>query len=94
MSDTVPRGDPLHPARDLTGEAEPMGDELESRLDEVESQNLGEVGAGPDARAPRLPDENVIDRPEPPHAAMPGDDEGPTAQGGGQGLEGAGGGGR
>jgi hypothetical protein len=93
MSDTVPRGDPLKPQRDLTGEAEPRPTELEERLDEVESQNLGEVGAGPDGRVPRPPDEDVTSNPEPPGPALQGEDEGPQGEGG-QDLGGAGGGGR
>lgn len=91
MSDTVPRGDPLKPQRDLTADAEPMPAELQDRLEDVEQQNLGEVGSGPEGRVPRPPDPDTS--PSPPGVKLPGEDEGPQGEGG-QDLGGAGGGGR
>ncbi|MCA1691947.1 MAG: hypothetical protein LC733_07025 [Actinobacteria bacterium] len=80
LTESVPQGDPLKPRRALQGDAEPLPSELESRLDEVASQDLADVEGdpgtpGPDSTAPG--------------AAFPGDDEGPSTAEGGQDAAGA-----
>ena len=91
QDDHQPHGDPLPPVREQAEGAEPMPAELQSQLDQVESQNLGEAGSGPGSPPPRLPEDTP--QPDVAHAKLQGEDEGPVAEGGG-GLETAGGGGR
>lgn len=89
MSD-LPQGDPLKPKRPLEGEAEPQPPELDSQLEEVQSQPLAEAGSGVDSPPP-APTPNIPGGPPP--AKLQGEDEGPLG-GGGQDLETGGGGGR
>ena len=89
MSD-LPHGDPLKPRRDLAPGAEPMPDELESELDQVDPQHLAQVGPpGAGSREARPGTTGG----ETGAAKLPGEDEGPVPEGGGD-LETAGGGGR
>ncbi len=91
MDDHTPHGDPLKPVREETGDAEPQPAELQAELEQVEQQNLEEVGP-PGAGSPEASVGTGGGSTGAPK--LQGEDEGPTAGGGGQGLEGAGGGGR
>ena len=91
--DHQPHGDILEPKRDQTEPTESMGSDLESRLDQIEDQDVGtgQAGNGP-ANPPPRPSADVA-QPDTGAAKLQGEDEGPTAEGGGR-LETAGGGGR
>jgi hypothetical protein len=92
MSDTMPKGDPLEPKREWPNDTEPMPSELESQLEQIESQDVGgQSGRGPTRPAPHASED--VPQSNQGSAKLPGEDEGPTAEGGGQSLETAGGGG-
>ena len=82
LSEGLPTGTWSNPVREASEGAEPVSDELEAALDEINDQNLGEVGAGFDRRTPRAPTLAESNQPRPPGAAFPGDDEGPLGGGG------------
>ena len=92
--DHQPHGDPLEPKRAQAEGADPMGADLESRMDQIEGQDVGtgQAGSGPTRPAPRPAGD--VPQPDTGAAKLQGEDEGPTAEGGGQSLETAGGGGR
>ena len=89
--DHTPHGDPLAPKRAETEDAEPMPGELQSQMDQIENQTIEQVGppgpGGPEASTGTSGGRTGA-------AKSQSEDEGPTAEGGGQGLESAGGGGR
>ena len=90
--DHQPHGDPLAPRREQTEGAEPMPGELKSHLDQVEQQNIETVGP-PGPGSPEASSGTTGGRTG--AAKSPSEDEGPTAEGGGQELAGGpGGGGR
>jgi hypothetical protein len=93
MSDTTPHGDPLEPKRSWPNNAEPMPSDLEARLDQIEDQDVGtgQSGNGPTNPPPRPAQD--VPQPDTGAAKLQGEDEGATAEGGGQSLETAGGGG-
>ncbi len=89
MDEHTPHGDPLKPRREQAEGAEPMPGELRSELDQVEQQPIEQVGA-PGAGSPEASGGTTGGSTG--AAKLQGEDEGPTAEGGG-GLETAGGGG-
>ncbi|MDQ3980367.1 MAG: hypothetical protein M3314_12565 [Actinomycetota bacterium] len=90
MDEHTPHGDPLEPKREQAEGAEPMPGELRSELDQIEQQPIETVGP-PGAGSPEASGGTEGGRTG--AAKGQAEDEGPTAEGGGQSLETAGGGG-
>lgn len=82
LSQGLPAGEWSNPVREASGGAEPFSSELQGRLDDINDQNLAEAGAGFDRRTPRAPTLAESNKPRPPGAAFPGEDEGPLGTGG------------